>query len=142
MPRLLKAALLAPLIFAGLMLVLISMFYHEAIIAGGQQAQAVVIVTVLGSLILLNAVTFLLGWPWYCWLEKRRRVTCRRLMAGGFVMMALIGLAISFYAHRAQTWQVLPQAGIYGLCGAFVAGLIWRLGIKPQAGTGSSEDKF
>ncbi|MBY0408422.1 MAG: hypothetical protein K2Q01_12090 [Rickettsiales bacterium] len=132
MPRILKAAMLAPLIFVGAIAVLLAIFYHEAIIAGGEKAQMIVMLAVVGLLLLMNILILAFGWPYYRFLKKRGLVTRGYFMLGGFVLMGLLGLGIAIWAHHAVAWKMAAQACFYGLLGAFNGWLIWRLGVKEK----------
>ncbi len=130
MPRLLKGALLGPLIFSALLLVLMSVFYSEDITADPEQGKQIVTLITLGALLFTNLLVFCLGWPYYNYLKRKNSVTRRNILLGGAGIMACLSTIISLYLHITNIWQIIGQLLIYALCGTFVAYWVWYYGIK------------
>lgn len=133
MSRLFKASLIAPLIFAALVCLGFLIAYWPDVQDTPTDTLTLIALLATGALIMANLQVFILGTPYYHWLKSKNAVTRRNILAGGTVLSALVGLAISLHQHSDIPMLVASQTAVHAAFGLFIAAIIWRLGLKPDA---------
>lgn len=130
LPRLLIGALLGPLIFTALLMLLIYARYGETIFSASEEDEQILSVLIMGVLMITNLHVFLIGWPYYIYLKNRNRLRLRNLLLGGFAFASATSLLISVYLRTTNLFQLGIQMLIYGVSGLILSYLVWRIGIK------------
>lgn len=130
MPRVLKAALLGPIIYAALLTIIISIRFYAEITSHGEIGIQTVQLIIAGALLLLNLHVFLIGWPLYTYLKRKNKARLRNLLACGFTACAITSLIISAYIRIPTYEHIAIQTLVYGLSGMIVTWLIWLIGIR------------
>lgn len=134
MTRLLKASLMAPIMFTIGCIILISGFYRqelERLEEGGTMAVAVIAV---GMLIVINVLLFFVGAPYYYFLHKKQHVSMLTIVTGGVIIGGLAGASVPLLLGYGVGENMLYSATVYAVSGFIVSMIVWLMGVrtKPQ----------
>jgi len=133
MSRLLKAALLVPIMVAAFVTIALSIFASDEFLERGQEGKDMLLLIAVSSLIMVQVLILVFGTPYYFWLKKHNKVTRNRIQVGGFGFGACAGLAMVILSHNDDMAIQLGQIAFYAFSGFIIAHLLWRIGLKTHS---------
>ncbi len=136
MSRLLKAALIAPLILVASVTLLLATRDPTLLVIDEESGLPLLALIAAAILTFINIILFALGTPYYYFLKKYNAVNIYTVLLGGTLITGLCGFAISFSQHSEDLSVVQEQVLTYAGFGIFVSGLIWFLGLRPKKAGG------